>query len=242
MDSVKKLGFSLSFIINYFYIMTPLAKWFNRPRKNSSPTRLALSEFMNISSGHQQNFTFPPSNRYESTQTRTPMLITSSFYNREYPFDTYDSSADEAVSRPITPDLQPPQYQTIYNQQTSYVQEPTQLVDIPQAQYVNTPQHNSMPSLTQYNLPPPTHYINILPLTQYIDIPPPTQYIPQPSTSHEDDTFYSREQLSRLSHYRSTQERVSTPYINERYTNEEGKKKNTNNDFIFNFFFRQSAD
>lgn len=222
MDREKNRVFlSLFLKINYILsIMTPLARWFNRPRKNSTPTRLALSEFMNISSSQQQKFTFPPNNRHESTQSRTPMLITSSFYNQEYPFDTYESSADEAVSRPTTPDLQPQQYQTIYNQQTSYVQEqPTQLIDIPQAPYVTTPQHNSMPSLThyhvqqnQYSMPQTTHYIN-LPR-------PAQQYIYQPSTNREEITFQSHEQQPRKSRYRSTHGRVPTPYTNERYPDE----------------------
>ncbi|KAI7893465.1 uncharacterized protein EV154DRAFT_479216 [Mucor mucedo] len=218
--------------------MTPLTRWFNRPRKNSSPTRLALSEFMNISSSQQQKFTFP-SNRHESSQSsssRTPMLITSSFYNREYPFDTHESITDEdndeekeVISRPITPDLQPPQYQTIYNQQTSYA--PTQLMDIPQQPSYNHTQHyhsNSMPPLTQYHvdymqMPPPesTEYINIPSQTEYINIPQQTQYLShQPSISRE-DVFQSHER-PRQSRYRSTQERVPTPYVNnQRYSDEE---------------------
>lgn len=211
--------------------MTPLTRWFNRPRKNSSPTRLALSEFMNISSSQQQKFTFPSNNnRHESNQStsRAPMLITSSFYNREYPFDTHESVTDEdkeeekeVESRPITPDLQPPQYQTIYNQQTSYA--PTQLMDIPQqsSSYNHHHHSHSLPPLNQYHVdymqipPDPTDYFNTQ--TEYMNIH-------QPTMNREDRMFQSHER-PRPSRYRSTQERVPTPYTSQRYSDDEGIKK-----------------
>ncbi|GAA5801734.1 hypothetical protein HPULCUR_007186 [Helicostylum pulchrum] len=126
--------------------MTPIGKWFNRPRRNSSPTRAALTEYMNVSSSssQQRNNTFPPT---AAPQQRAPMLITSSFYNQEYPFETYDSSAAEeeehtaaaAIKEPITP-VEPSTL--MYNQQ-NFVQEPSH--------YASTTQQN-------INIPQPHHH------------------------------------------------------------------------------------
>lgn len=117
--------------------MTPIGKWFNRPRRNSSPTR-ALTEYMNISSSQQRNNTFPP-----PAPQRAPMLITSSFYNQEYPFETYDSSAAEdeelaAIREPITPLVEPT---LMYNQQT-FVQEPPPYTSMQQNINIPPPQHH----------------------------------------------------------------------------------------------------
>ncbi|GAA5809601.1 hypothetical protein MFLAVUS_003012 [Mucor flavus] len=117
--------------------MTPIGKWFNRPRRNSSPTR-ALTEYMNISSSQQRNNTFPP-----AVPQRAPMLITSSFYNQEYPFETYDSSAAEeeelaATREPITPVVEPT---LMYNQQV-FVQEPPLYTSTQQNINIPLPRHH----------------------------------------------------------------------------------------------------
>ncbi|KAG2235515.1 hypothetical protein INT48_003078 [Thamnidium elegans] len=121
--------------------MTPIGKWFNRPRRNSSPTRAALTEYMNISSSQQRNNTFPPSNNNTTMPQRAPMLITSSFYNQEYPFEIYDSSAAEeeeqavAIKEPITP-VEP----TIMYDKQNFVQEPSNYVST--QQNINMPPHH----------------------------------------------------------------------------------------------------
>ncbi|KAI9365199.1 hypothetical protein BD770DRAFT_378013 [Pilaira anomala] len=98
--------------------MTPLGKWFNRPRRHSSPTS-RLNEFMNISAAtnNKRNNTFPPTTTKSTTTTtvppqsvpqRAPMLITTSFYNQAYPFEIYDNdSTTEESYHPTATTTQP---------------------------------------------------------------------------------------------------------------------------------------
>ena len=149
--------------------MNPLGRLFHRPKKSRSmPTRLALEEVINnmtLSTEQQQttarkSLTFPPSKETHATShVVTPMLITSSFYNQEYPFDDSSVEGEPTNAHSDVFDLPQQSQQVIYNQsetQTSmYLQQPsenhTQVINIPPQ---NHPYHSQTDIQAYYHSQP----------------------------------------------------------------------------------------